>query len=133
LKRHEKTHHRCTLGLAARGAVRGPDDHQVLEVSNRSCPYELETFTDKAWDSVCIVPLTSLSDRYRERAGNRQPVTLDQNTEWALAYYLGDKLVDLLYANAAQIPLESELLTCQPRSSARYAFSGKGFLLMERE
>ncbi|SEI43060.1 hypothetical protein [Pseudomonas sp. NFR16] len=111
----------------------GTDDHQVLQVSNRSCPCDLETFTDKAWDSVCIVPPYIPSDKYSELAGNRQPVTLDQDNEWALAYYLGDKLVDLHYANAAQIPLESELLTCQPRSSVRYAFAGKGFLLMEKE
>jgi hypothetical protein len=110
----------------------GTDDHQVLVVSNRSCPCDLETFTDKAWDSVCIVPPYIPADRYSERAGNRQPVTLDQDTEWALAYYLGDKLVDLLYANTAQIPLEIEQLTCQPRSSARYVFAGKGFFLLER-
>lgn len=111
----------------------GTDDRQVLIVSNRSCPCDLETFTDKAWDSVCLVPPYIPYSIYSERAGNRQPVTLDQDNEWALAYYFGDKLVDLLYADSTQIPLERERLTCQPRSSARYAFGEKGFFLIEKE
>lgn len=101
----------------------GTCDRHVLVVSSRACPCELEAFTEKAWDSVCTVPPYIPSDTYRERGGNRQPVTLDQDTEWALAYYLGDRLVELLYADATQAPLKNELLTCKPRSSARYDFA----------
>ena len=56
----------------------GTCDRHVLVVSSRACPCELEAFTEKAWDSVCTVPPYIPSDTYRERGGNRQPVTLDQ-------------------------------------------------------
>jgi hypothetical protein len=131
LEPHEKLIMIALLVLVFGAWYVGTRDYRVLVFSNRVCPCDLETFTDKEWIRFALCLLTSLLTGIVNRPEIASPYSCSRHGV-ALAYYPGDKLVDLRYADATQMPLKNELSICKPRSSARYDFVGKGFFLINR-
>lgn len=106
---------------------------ESLVVMDKNCPCDLEGYLDKSWTSVCVVPPYVPASVFEAYSGGKEPVSLDQDVEWGLAFYNINKLTKLFIANVGEIKLGASKLVCKERSRAMYEVKNSEFFLIERD